>query len=93
MKTHEVFGIQPAVSEHSYIDRGSLDRELQRLIERQQTHIALRGPSKSGKSWLRQKALQNPIIVQCRLSYSVEDIYRDALARLDIALVVEKNKV
>lgn len=91
MKTHDVFGIQPTVSEHSYIDRGSLDQELKKLIDRQQTHIALRGASKSGKSWLRQKAVIDPIIVQCRLSYTIEDIYRDALARLDIALEVERT--
>lgn len=52
MKVHEVFGIQPAVREHSYIDRGSLDHEFAKLLERQQTHIAIRGASKSGKSWL-----------------------------------------
>jgi hypothetical protein len=39
MRTHDVFGIQPEVREASYIDRGSLDRALQKLIDRQQTHI------------------------------------------------------
>ena len=91
MKTHEVFGITPEVTEHSYIDRGSLDREFRKLIERKQTHIAIRGASKSGKSWLRQRVLANPIVVQCRLSYSTLDIYRDALARLDITIKGEKT--
>jgi len=91
MKTHEVFGIQPQVSEYSYIDRGSLDAELKKLLERKQTHIAIRGASKSGKSWLRQRTLENPILVQCRLSYTVLDIYRDALARLEIRLEVERT--
>ncbi|WP_230855483.1 hypothetical protein, partial [Ralstonia solanacearum] len=89
MKTHEVFGIQPVVTEHSYIDRGLLDREFQKLIERRQTHIAIRGASKSGKSWLRQRVMKDPIVVQCRLSYSTLDIYRYALARLDIKLELE----
>jgi hypothetical protein len=91
MKTHEVFGIRPTLSEHSYIDRGSLDRELGKLIQRQQTHIAIGGASKAGKSWLRQRALRDPVVVQCRLSYSTADIYRDALAKLDIKVEVEQS--
>lgn len=90
MKTHEVFGIRPEVNSYSYVDRGSLDAEVQKLLDRKQKHIAIRGASKSGKSWLRQKILKNPIVVQCRLDYSVLDIYRDALARLDVRLEVER---
>jgi len=90
MRTHEVFGIQPEVRENSYIDRGLLDREFNRLIERKQVHVAVRGASKSGKSWLRQRVLVNPIVVQCRVSYTTLDIYRDALARLEIRLEVER---
>lgn len=91
MKTHEVFGIQPTLSEHSYIDRGSLDKDFRKLVERQQTHIAIRGASKAGKSWLRQRVLADPIIVQCRLSYLTSDIYRDALARLEINMELETS--
>ena len=91
MQTHEVFGIQPDVSEHSYIDRGSLDHEFNKLVKRQQTHIAIRGASKAGKSWLRQRVLSDPIVVQCRLSYRTMDIYRDALARLDVRVELEKS--
>lgn len=91
MKTHDVFGIRPTISENSYIDRGSLDKEFRKLVERQQSHIAIRGASKAGKSWLRQRVLNDPIIVQCRFSYTVTDIYRDALARLDIKLETEKT--
>lgn len=92
MKTHEVFGIRPEVNEYSYIDRGSLDIELKKLLDRRQSHIAIRGASKSGKSWLRQRVLNNPIVVQCRLDYELGHIYRDALARLDIRLEVEATK-
>lgn len=91
MKTHDVFGIQPTISHYSYVDRGSLDQTLRKLVQRQQTHIAIRGASKAGKSWLRQQVLEDPIIVQCRLSYSTADIYRDALARLDIAIESERS--
>ncbi|UVN43319.1 hypothetical protein [Pseudomonas mosselii] len=91
MKVHEVFGIQPTLTEHSYVDRGNLDRAFTKLLQRQQTHIAIRGASKSGKSWLRQRVLKDPIIVQCRFQYTTLDIYRDALARLDIRLEVEQS--
>jgi hypothetical protein len=92
LKTHEVFGIRPELSEHSYIDRRSLDRDFRKLIDRQQTHIAIRGASKAGKSWLRQRVLNNPITVQCRLSYTTVDIYRDALSKLDISLEVQNSQ-
>ena len=91
MQVHEVFGIQPAIREHSYIDRGNLDRAFAKLLERKQTHIAIRGASKSGKSWLRQRVLDNPIVVQCRFQYTTMDIYRDALARLEIRLELEQT--
>lgn len=91
MKTHEVFGIQSDVIDASYIDRGALDAEFKTLIDRGQLHIAIRGASKCGKSWLRKRVLTNPIVVQCRLSYTVTDIYRDALAALDIRLEIDQT--
>lgn len=91
MKVHEVFGIQPTVREYSYIDRGNLDREFKKLLDRKQSHIAIRGASKAGKSWLRQRVMTDPIVVQCRFQYTTSDIYRDALARLDIRLEVEQT--
>lgn len=90
-KVHEVFGIRPEISDASYIDRGSLDSEFSKLLERKQTHIAIRGASKTGKSWLRQKILKNPITVQCRLKFTSIDIYINALAQLGITLTVEKT--
>lgn len=91
MNVHDVFGIQPAVQEHSYIDRGNLDQALRKLLDRKQTHVAIRGASKSGKSWLRQRVLDNPIVVQCRFNYTTIDIYKDALSRLDILLETERT--
>ncbi len=91
MKIHEVFGTRPQVNERSYIDRKNLDEELRKLIDRKQSHIAIRGASKSGKSWLRQRVLFDPIVVQCRLSYSVADIYKYALSQLGITIDVETS--
>lgn len=91
MKTHQVFGIQSDVVDASYIDRGALDAEFRTLVDRGQMHIAIRGASKCGKSWLRKKVLDNPIVVQCRLSYTTTDIYRDALGALDIRLEVDRT--
>jgi hypothetical protein len=91
MHTHEVFGIRPEVIDASYVDRGSLDEEFKKLLQRKQTHIAIRGASKCGKSWLRQRVLNNPLVIQCRLNYKVEDIYVNALAELGIDLILERS--
>ncbi|WP_439816251.1 hypothetical protein [Zavarzinia sp. CC-PAN008] len=88
---HTVFGVRPKVNDLSYVDRGSLDKSLRKLISRKQTHVAIRGASKSGKSWLRQRTLENPIVVQCRINYKVADIYRDVLSNLGISVKTESN--
>lgn len=80
-KTHHVFGISNEILDDSYIDRGSLDSELTKLLDRK-NHIAIRGPSKSGKSWLRQRVIQNSITVQCRLGFTSADIYNQALSEI-----------
>jgi len=89
-RTHEVFGVSPDVLRDSYVDRGHLDQELARLVRRR-THIALRGESKCGKSWLRRNVIPDAIVVQCRLGKTMVDIYRDALSQLGIRLVVENK--
>ncbi len=89
-KTHEVFGISNTVLLDSYVDRGALDAHLGNLLERP-VHVALRGESKCGKSWVRQKVIANAIVVQCRLHKSVIDIYVDALSQLDVRLEIEKS--
>lgn len=90
IKTQEVFGVSTKVLEHSYIDRGDLDRRIQVSLGRNR-HIALRGESKCGKSWLRQKNIPDGIVVQCRLDKSVSDIYVDALSQIGIKLVIEEG--
>lgn len=90
MRTDQVFGISPEVREASYVDRGDLDSRLRRSLSRS-NHVSIRGPSKSGKSWLRQKVINNPIVVQCRLHKSFTDIYVDALSQLDIKLTISES--
>lgn len=89
-KTSDVFGLSNTILSDSYIDRGNLDAQIQRYLNRK-THIALRGESKCGKSWFRQKNIPVAIVVQCRFGKSVLDIYTDALSQLDIKLVMEET--
>lgn len=89
-KTSDVFGMSSEVLSASYVDRGELDELLKRELERGRNHVCLRGESKCGKSWLRQRVLPDAIVVQCRLGKTTVDIYRDALAQLGIRLEVER---
>jgi hypothetical protein len=89
-QTHEVFGVSNTVLRDSYVDRGRLDSELKMLLARP-IHIAIRGESKCGKSWLRQQAIPNPLTVQCRLEKTVEELYVDALSQLGVRLSLEKS--
>lgn len=88
---HEVFGVAPDVLPDSYVNRGALDEEITKKIGRK-THIALRGESKCGKSWLRKKNIPNAIVVQCRLKTTVSDIYTDILSQLGIKLIIERHE-
>jgi len=87
----EVFGISPNIHKDSYVDRGRLDAKMKRLLKRDQ-HIALKAPSKAGKTWLRKKALNNPIEIQCRVGQSVDEIYTNALAALGIKLEITRTR-
>ncbi|BCM88060.1 hypothetical protein [Methylobacterium indicum] len=90
LKTNEVFGISNNILEHSYVDRGNLDETINLYLGRK-THLALRGESKCGKSWLRQRTMPDAIIVQCRLNRTVADLYVDALSQLGIKLTIEES--
>ncbi len=89
-QVHHVFGVSNDVLPDSYVDRGALDEELSRFLERPH-HIALRGESKCGKSWLRQRVLPKALTVQCRLGKVTTDLYSDALSQLDIRLEIERT--
>src|SRR5262249_42815380 len=88
--TSEVFGISNEVRPDSYVDRGHLDELVGTALSRP-IHVALKGESKCGKSWLRQRILPKALVVQCRLGKTSTDIYRDALSALDIRLEVEQT--
>lgn len=90
MKTDKVFGIAPEVREYSYVDRGNLDSEMITLLGRD-THIAVKGPSKCGKSWLRKKVIERQLVVQCRLKKPFTDIYVDALSQLGINILIKES--
>lgn len=90
LRADQVFGISNTILPESYIDRGNLDESLKSLL-RKSKHIALRGESKSGKSWLRQQMLPDAIVVQCRLEKKTTDIYVDILSQLGIKLEIESN--
>ena len=89
--TSDVFGLSANIREYSYVDRANLDKKISRLLRRD-THIALKGASKSGKSWLRQKCIPNSIVVQCRLGMTVEDIYKNALGSIGVAFDTSTTK-
>lgn len=89
-RADEVFGMSNEILKDSYVDRGALDHILGKIIGRR-VHVAIRGPSKCGKSWLRQRVVSNSITVQCRLGYSVVNIYESALAELGIKLIIEET--
>jgi hypothetical protein len=90
LKTNEVFGISTEILRPSYVNRGDLDAQITRLLSRN-FHIALRGESKCGKSWLRQENIPEAIVVQCRLSKTPRDLYTDVLSQLGLNLVTERS--
>jgi len=90
-RVEDVFGVAPEVLVHSYVDRGDLDEKITRLL-RKKKHIALRGVSKCGKSWLRQRVVPNALVVQCRLGKTVTDIYREALGQIGIRLEISSTR-
>jgi len=87
----DVFGISPTIHSESYVDRGKLDTRMGMLLTRD-LHIALKAPSKAGKTWLRKRVLNNPIEVQCRVDQGVDDIYTSALSALDIKLEIRRTE-
>ena len=89
-RTDEVFGMSNDILPDSYVDRGALDGELRRLLTRK-VHVAIRGPSKCGKSWLRQKVIPDALVVQCRIGSTNIDIYTSALSQLGVQLLVESS--
>ena len=89
-RVSDVFGISAEILPDSYVDRGSLDSEIQKQLSRR-NHIALRGESKCGKSWIRKKNIPDAIVVQCRLGKTVNAVYEDILGELGIEIITERS--
>lgn len=89
-KTVEVFGVSPHILKDSYVDRGELDAKISKILG-QTKHLALKGASRCGKSWLRQHAIPDALVIQCRLDKTVGDIYREALGALGIKLEISSS--
>lgn len=87
----DVFGVSNDILKDSYVDRGALDASIARDLRRR-NHVAIRGASKTGKSWIRQKLLPDAIVVQCRLGKTLTEIYTEALGQLDIKLVTQSTR-
>ncbi|MEP5446754.1 hypothetical protein, partial [Ekhidna sp.] len=67
-----------------------MDSEIQRLASRNQ-HISLKGESKSGKSWLRQKNFPDSVVVQCRIEFTKVEIFSAIFSELDINVTLSEN--
>src|SRR4051794_19212749 len=89
-RTSDVFGVSTEILNPSYVNRGDLDARLDVLLQRD-THIALRGESKCGKSWLRKKNIPDAIVVQCRMRKTVRDLYVDIFSQLGLQLISESS--
>ncbi|MBI3858357.1 MAG: hypothetical protein HY293_21955 [Planctomycetes bacterium] len=90
---HEVFGIRKDISRHTYFDRGGLDLRLS-LALRRQCHIAIYGPSKQGKSWLRRRHLPDPptsLRAQCTIGMTAAQIYHSLLVQAGVELEGERE--
>lgn len=81
----EVFGVTPRILDDSYVDRSNLDSIVARQLDRD-VHVALRGETKCGKSWLRKKIIPNALVVQCTTGTTIEHIFTGALSQLGIML-------
>lgn len=88
--TFNVFGLHNEILDATYIDRGGLDKTIDTLSKSGKV-IAIRGASKSGKSWLRQKSFSNALVVQCRYGHQISDILTEALSQLGIQLILERS--
>jgi hypothetical protein len=85
VELHQVFGISQQVKEHTYVDRGGLDAQLQYSLAADR-HILIHGASKQGKSWLRSRVLasDSAVLAQCQETTSTTSLLTDALGALGV---------
>lgn len=89
-RVDQVFGVSTSILADSYVDRGHLDEKIKAYLGRD-GHVAIRGASKTGKSWLRQRLIEDALVIQCRLGKSAVDIYKEALGQLGVKLTVSES--
>lgn len=84
---NQVFGIASSVPSYTYVDRSSLDKKF-KYFAASEKHIVVYGASKQGKTILRKKNLPDIdcIVVQCRSSSTLEDIYAEILRKLGVGI-------
>ncbi len=89
-KLQQVFGVRtPPPGERypdvTYVDRAGLDERIRYYLSSGR-HLVIFGPSKQGKTVLRQRAIEDKdcIVIQCRSSNAKTAIYREVLGRLEV---------
>jgi hypothetical protein len=89
----QVFGIASSVPNYTYVDRSSLDKTFKYFVNSEK-HVVVYGASKQGKTILRKKNLPDIdcVVVQCRSSSTLEDIYAEVLRKLNVALPTSSAK-
>lgn len=89
----EVFGISGGVRKNSYVDRGRLDGELRYLLGTDR-HIVIHGDAKQGKTWLREAALGDDLVikVQCLRSSTPASVFEEALGVLGIRATLRYSR-
>lgn len=89
-RLQQVFGVHtPPPGERypdvTYVDRAGLDERIRYYLNSGR-HLVIFGPSKQGKTVLRQRAIEDKdcIVIQCRSSNAKTAIYREVLGRLEV---------
>ncbi|NMC18666.1 MAG: hypothetical protein GYA38_09775, partial [Chloroflexi bacterium] len=89
-KLQQVFGVRaPTPGERypdvTYVDRAGLDERIRYYLNSGR-HLVIFGPSKQGKTVLRQRAIEDKdcAVIQCRSSNAKTAIYREVLGRLEV---------
>lgn len=90
---NEVFGIMQKVPPYTYVDRAGLDLRLEYHLGTDR-HIVIYGASKQGKTSLRRRGLpdEKTVVVRCRLTMKLEDLYSTLLQNLGVYAPKERSK-
>jgi len=89
----DVFGVHIPPPEQTYVDRAGLDSRIQYFLSTGR-HLVIHGPSKQGKTALRQRALPDDrcVVVQCKSRPNIEQLYSSILYRLGVSQTISKEQ-